>query len=99
MLWTLFSHVFPLDIHVFDTWHSQVCLLAAMMEHGHYLLADYLRAPRLARAYLAGVGLWMAAVLYVFWFFSPVTYGSRDLTANEVMSLAWRDTWDLIIHK
>ncbi|KAG0721721.1 Protein O-mannosyltransferase 1 [Chionoecetes opilio] len=78
---------------------GELCLLAAMVEHGHDLLAHYLKAPRLARAYQAAVGVWAAAILYVFWYFSPVTYGSRDLTADEVMSLAWRDTWDLIIHK
>lgn len=70
-----------------------------MVEHGHYLFSEYLRAPRLAQAYLGVVGMWMASILYVFWYFSPVTYGNRDLAASEVMSLAWRDTWDLIIHK
>ncbi|KAK8391959.1 hypothetical protein O3P69_017520 [Scylla paramamosain] len=90
---TLFLH------HYMPAYVFKICLLAAMVEHGHYLLSEYLRAPRLARAYLTGVGLWAATILYVFWFFSPVTYGTRDLTANEVMSLAWRDTWDLIIHK
>lgn len=90
---TLFLH------HYMPAYVFKVCLLAAMVEHGYYLLSQYLKAPRLAKGYLAVVGAWMAAVLYVFWYFSPVTYGSRDLTANEVMSLAWRDTWDLIIHK
>lgn len=70
-----------------------------MVEHGHYLLADYLKAPRLAKLYTVGVGTWLASILYVFWYFTPITYGSRDLTADQVMSMVWRDTWDLIIHK
>ena len=37
--------------------------------------------------------------MYVFWVFSAVTYGHKELTAEQVQGLAWRDTWDLIVHK
>jgi len=90
---TLFLH------HYMPAYLFKLCLLAAMVEHGHYLLAGYLKAPRLAQLYVAAVGLWMASILYVFWYFAPITYGWRDLTSEQVLGMAWRDTWDLIIHK
>nr|XP_045592731.1 protein O-mannosyltransferase 1-like isoform X2 [Procambarus clarkii] len=90
---TLFLH------HYIPAYIFKLCLLAAMIEHGHYLVLEYLKAPRLARVYLGVVAAWMISILYVFWFFAPVTYGTTDLTADQVMSMAWRDTWDLIIHK
>lgn len=90
---TLFLH------HYMPAYMFKLCLLAAMVEHGHYLIADYFKASKLAKLYIGLVALWMASILYVFWFFSPVTYGNIDLTADQVMSMAWRDTWDLIIHK
>ncbi|XP_045592731.2 protein O-mannosyltransferase 1 isoform X2 [Procambarus clarkii] len=90
---TLFLH------HYIPAYIFKLCLLAAMIEHGHYLVLEYLKAPRLARVYLGVVATWMISILYVFWFFAPVTYGTTDLTADQVMSMAWRDTWDLIIHK
>ncbi|XP_071520863.1 protein O-mannosyltransferase 1 isoform X1 [Panulirus ornatus] len=90
---TLFLH------HYMPAYLFKLCLLAAVIEHGHYLIRENLKAPRLAKVYVGAVGAWMVAILYVFWFFAPVTYGTTDLTADEVMSMAWRDTWDLIIHK
>ncbi|XP_068241899.1 protein O-mannosyltransferase 1 [Palaemon carinicauda] len=90
---TLFLH------HYIPAYMFKLCLLAAVVEHGHYLIASYFNAPRLAKVYIGAVGLWMTSILYVFWVFSPVTYGTVDLTADQVLSLAWRDTWDLIIHK
>lgn len=70
-----------------------------MVEHGYYLISENFKAAKLAKGYIAAVGLWMVSILYVFWYFAPVTYGNADLTADQVMSLAWRETWDLIIHK
>ncbi|XP_063601521.1 protein O-mannosyltransferase 1-like isoform X1 [Penaeus indicus] len=90
---TLFLH------HYMPAYIFKLCLLAAMIEHGYYLISENFKAAKLAKVYLAVVGLWMVSILYVFWFFAPVTYGTADLTADQVMSLAWRETWDLIIHK
>ena len=48
---------------------------------------------------LLGVLLWLTAAVYTFVRFSAVTYGTTPLSAPEVQALAWRDTWDLIVHK
>ena len=42
---------------------------------------------------------WLAAAGYTFVRFSVVTYGTTALSAPQVQELAWRDTWDLIVHK
>ncbi|KAK3883841.1 hypothetical protein Pcinc_011857 [Petrolisthes cinctipes] len=54
---TLFLH------HYMPAYLFKLCLLAAMVEHGHDLLAGYLKAPRLAKIYLGGVGVWLASIL------------------------------------
>ncbi|KAG7168966.1 O-mannosyltransferase 1-like [Homarus americanus] len=90
---TLFLH------HYMPAYIFKLCMLAAMIEHGHYLVCQYFKSPRVAKVYVGAVGVWMVAILYVFWFFAPVTYGATDLTADQVMKMAWRETWDLIIHK
>jgi len=45
------------------------------------------------------LAVWSLAVLYVFARFCVLSYAHKDLTAPEVRSLRWKDTWDLIIHK
>lgn len=90
---TLFLH------HYMPAYMFKLCLLAAMVEHGHYLVSNHFKAPRLAQVYLLLVALWMCSILYVFAYFAPVTYGTSELTSEQVLSMAWKDTWDLIIHK
>ena len=42
---------------------------------------------------------WLFFMVYVFKLTSVLAYGYYPLSADEVKSLRWKDTWDLIIHK
>ncbi|XP_018024588.1 protein O-mannosyltransferase 1 [Hyalella azteca] len=90
---TLFLH------HYMPAYIYKLCLLAAVVEHVHYFLRHVLKQKILSYAFLALVGAWLAAILYVFSVFLPLTYGHVALTANQVDELTWRDSWDLIVHK
>ena len=43
--------------------------------------------------------VWLFGISYIFQLTSVLSYGSYPLSANDVRSLRWKDTWDLIIHK
>ena len=90
---TLFLH------HYIPAYIFKVCVMASMIEHGHYLVTRFIKLKLAIWSYIAIVACWFTSVMYVFFKFSAVTYGNVDLTPDQVMSLAWRDTWDLIIHK
>lgn len=43
--------------------------------------------------------VWMLAVVWVFIRFSVLSYGTSQLTGNDLHALRWKDTWDFILHK
>ena len=90
---TLFLH------HYMPAYVFKVCILAAVVEHLHYLVRNVLNRRVFAYLFVVAVSAWLVAVVYVFGVFIPVTYGHVQLTSEQVHQLSWRDTWDLIIHK
>lgn len=68
------------------------CLLLAMtIEHLN------LYSPRWANSILS-VGL-IAAILRFLIGYLPIICGSGSLTAQDVVALRWKETWNLLIHK
>ncbi|XP_053954474.1 protein O-mannosyltransferase 1 [Anastrepha ludens] len=53
----------------------------------------------LARGYRLGIIVWFMSVVWVFLKFLPLTYGIQKITAQEVISLRWKDTWDFILQR
>ena len=88
---TLFLH------HYLPAYLYSIMLSAYFYSHVLRLAGGGGRLARCARA--AMVGMWLVGVVYVFARFSVLSYAHKDLTAAEVRSLRWKDTWDLIIHK
>ncbi|XP_043238855.1 protein O-mannosyltransferase 1-like [Amphibalanus amphitrite] len=93
----IIDHTFFLH-HYLPAYIFAVLMSACIVDHVFVLLGrvagGWLRLPA-----AAGVLLWLAAAVYTFIRFSVVTYGTTPLSAPEVQALAWRDTWDLIVHK
>ena len=52
-----------------------------------------------SRFLLCLVMAWVAVAMYVFQQLSVLAYGFIPLSADDVRSLKWKDTWDLIVHK
>ena len=86
---TLFLH------HYLPAYMYKLMLTAYLISHAEEIITStYIKVLM----YLA-ITTWMAAVLHIFNSFSQLSSGSYPLSAEEVKTLRWKDTWDLIIHK
>ncbi|XP_030569577.1 protein O-mannosyltransferase 1, partial [Drosophila novamexicana] len=96
---TLFLHNY-LPAFVF-----KLLLLCYVLDHVDYLLRSHCSRRRsrasvhLVRIYRLALLLWLIAVCAVFIKFLPLSYGSRKMSAKEIIDLRWKDTWDFILQK
>lgn len=82
----------------------KIMLLCYVIEHFYTLIGQLLRSKKLLMYYCIAVGLWLVGVLMVFNRFSVLTYGlleidGRSVSADDIVPLRWKDTWDFILHK
>lgn len=82
----------------------KIMLLCFMIEHLYDVLRQLFRSESICYYYCIAVGAWLISILYVFQRFSVLTYGlrqinGRSITADDLIALRWKDTWDFIIHK
>uniref|UniRef100_A0AAQ6INT2 Protein O-mannosyl-transferase 1 n=1 Tax=Anabas testudineus TaxID=64144 RepID=A0AAQ6INT2_ANATE len=69
-------------------------LSPALLEHAHtHLSATHRRA--LCMCLSAG----LLSVFLSYRNFCPLTYGSPELSANQLQALKWRDTWDILYRR
>lgn len=87
---TLFLHQY-LPALIFKT-----LLAAVLAEHVGNILG---KMKIFNILFIAGSFVWILCTLYVFIKFCPLTYGTVALSASEVASLRWKESWDFIIHK
>uniref|UniRef100_A0A3P8YGA6 Protein O-mannosyl-transferase 1 n=1 Tax=Esox lucius TaxID=8010 RepID=A0A3P8YGA6_ESOLU len=73
----------------------QILLIPVVLEHvhTHVLCTSHRRA--LHGAVLAG----LSSVYLTFWKFSPLTYGHPELSAEQLDSLRWKDSWDVLFRR
>ncbi|XP_023303033.2 protein O-mannosyltransferase 1 [Lucilia cuprina] len=91
---TLFLH------HYFPAFLFKLQLLCYVIEHIDYLLRRYCgSALWMVRSYRLAVISWFVAVISVYIRFLPLSYGLEKLTAEEVIKLRWKDTWDFVIQR
>ncbi|XP_072376843.1 protein O-mannosyltransferase 1 [Diabrotica undecimpunctata] len=90
---TLFLHNY-LPAYAFKT-----LLLVATIEHVYVVLHDVFRVKFLKMLFLVVLVIWLGWVVYVFKKFSVLSYGTTDLTTEDILKLRWKDTWDFIVHK
>ncbi|KAH8418747.1 hypothetical protein KR222_011712, partial [Zaprionus bogoriensis] len=82
----------------------KLLLLCFVVEHLDSLLRRYC-LPRggplhhALRVYHLGLLLWLVAVCAVFVKFLPLSYGTRKMSAQEIIDMRWKDTWDFILQK
>jgi len=86
---TLFVH------HYLPAYVYKLMLTAYLISHAEEIITStYIKVLM----YLI-IATWMAAVIHIFNSFSHLSFGDYPLSADEVKTLRWKDTWDLIIHK
>lgn len=69
-------------------------LTPALLEHTHLLLSVTHQ-----RALGVCVAAAFISVFSSYWTFSPLTYGSPELSANQLRALRWRDSWDILYRR
>ncbi|CAG9824993.1 unnamed protein product [Phaedon cochleariae] len=90
---TLFLH------HYLSAFAFKVLLLAATLEHVHFVLKVVFRRRLLAKFFVVGVLVWLVWAVYVFREFSALSYGNVALSTSDILKLKWKETWDFIVHK
>ncbi|MGH0132619.1 UNVERIFIED_CONTAM: hypothetical protein FKN15_040770 [Acipenser sinensis] len=74
----------------------EILLPPVVLQHVH---DHILRFPAHRHAFSALVLAWLSSVYLVYRSFSPLTYGQPTLSAAELGSLRWKDTWDILVRK
>lgn len=77
----------------------KVLLLCFVVEHVAVVLRDCFSSKIISTLYSAAVLAWLAAIAWVFQRFLALSYGTTQLTADDILALRWKDTWDFIMHK
>lgn len=79
----------------------KLLLLCFVLDHLDYLLRRHCsgRGLHLLRLYRLMLLLWLVAVAATFVKFLPLSYGSKKMSAQEIIDLRWKDTWDFILQK
>lgn len=77
----------------------KIMLLCFVVEHLAIVLGRVIRSMVLLAIYKAAVVFWLCAIVWVFQQFLVLSYGTTRLTADDVIRLRWKDTWDFILHK
>ncbi|XP_078041519.1 protein O-mannosyltransferase rt isoform X1 [Augochlora pura] len=90
---TLFLH------HYLPAFIFKLLLTAATIEHLYYLIETRYQKNVLVHTLRVMTVVWIIFIIYIFKEFSPLSYGTTHLSAKEIVSLRWRDTWDFIVHK
>ncbi|MEQ2271817.1 hypothetical protein XENORESO_009729 [Xenotaenia resolanae] len=71
-------------------------LSPALLEHVYtHLLSS--GTPR--RALCVCTSAVLVSIFTSYWNFSPLTYGSPELSANQLQALKWRDSWDILYRR
>ncbi|KAH9495690.1 Protein O-mannosyl-transferase 1 [Bulinus truncatus] len=86
---TLFLH------HYLPSVIFKVLVLAALGDH---LYAISPKIPVLTSIIKYGSVVLVAVAIHVFITFSVFTYGNEALSAQQIKSLTWMDTWDFLVH-
>ncbi|GAA6235005.1 protein O-mannosyl-transferase 1 [Lates japonicus] len=71
-------------------------LSPALLEHAHtHLLSTVTHR----RALCVCVAAMLLSIFLSYRTFCPLTYGSPELSANQLQGLRWRDTWDILYRR
>ncbi|XP_047238012.1 protein O-mannosyl-transferase 1 isoform X3 [Girardinichthys multiradiatus] len=71
-------------------------LSPALLEHVYTHLFSS-GTPR--RALCVCTSAVLVSIFTSYWNFCPLTYGSPELSANQLQALKWRDTWDILYRR
>lgn len=75
----------------------QITLTSVVIDHVyHHVIPSDVRVRKL---FLGLVGLLVLAIVWSFYFFSPLSYGLKSLTPETIAARRWLSTWDLLVRR
>ncbi|KAI5088229.1 protein O-mannosyl-transferase 1, partial [Silurus meridionalis] len=74
----------------------QILLIPVVVEH---LYTHTLRSSGYQKAFVGVILAALCSVYICYHTFSPLTYGQPELTSEQLNTLRWRDSWDILFHK
>uniref|UniRef100_A0A7N6BV63 Protein O-mannosyl-transferase 1 n=1 Tax=Anabas testudineus TaxID=64144 RepID=A0A7N6BV63_ANATE len=75
-------------------------LSPALLEHAHtHLFISVSSSATHRRALCMCLSAGLLSVFLSYRNFCPLTYGSPELSANQLQALKWRDTWDILYRR
>ncbi|XP_076854170.1 protein O-mannosyl-transferase 1 isoform X2 [Brachyhypopomus gauderio] len=74
----------------------QILQIPVIVEH---LYTHILRSPSHRKAFSGVVLAALCSVYLCYRTFCPLTYGQPELTAQQLASLRWKDSWDILLRK
>jgi len=90
---TLFLH------HYLPAYIYKLMISSYLLSHLHYLVSKVTPSKIVQTVMKVVLVTWCLAAVYVFIKFSVLCYAHKPLSSDDVRSLRWKETWDLIIHK
>lgn len=86
--------------HYMPAFLYKLQLLCFTVDHIEYLLRHYYSSSRwIVKSYRLAVLTWLVAVVGVYIYFLPISYGMKKLSLQDILSLRWKDTWDYVIYR
>ncbi|XP_001847722.2 protein O-mannosyltransferase 1 [Culex quinquefasciatus] len=77
----------------------KILLLCFVLEHIQLAIRRFVQLRLVSIIFSAILTTWMVGVFYYFSKYSVLSYGTTELSADDVLNLRLKDTWDLIVHK
>ncbi|XP_058459751.1 protein O-mannosyltransferase 1 [Malaya genurostris] len=77
----------------------KILLLCFVLEHIQQMIKKLIKVRLVSLIFSTILAFWTAGVLYFYSKYSVLSYGTTELSADEVLKLRLKDTWDLIVHK
>ncbi|XP_075163865.1 protein O-mannosyltransferase rt [Haematobia irritans] len=86
--------------HYMPAFLYKVQLFSFVIDHIDYLIRRFFSSRLwLIRAYRLAILTWFLAVVGVYIYFLPISYGMKKLNVQDILSLRWKDTWDFVVHR
>ncbi|XP_058834523.1 protein O-mannosyltransferase 1-like [Topomyia yanbarensis] len=77
----------------------KILLLCFVLEHVQLMIKKFIRVQLVSLIFSTLLAIWTGGVLYFYSKYSVLSYGTTELSADDVLKLRLKDTWDLIVHK
>ncbi|XP_055530807.1 protein O-mannosyltransferase 1 [Wyeomyia smithii] len=77
----------------------KILLLCFVLEHIQLAIRKFVKIQLVSVIFNIILAVWTAGVFYFYSKYSVFSYGTTQLSADEVLQLRLKDTWDLIVHK